>query len=199
MNYDVIADIHGHADALEAPLGHLGYEQTGGAWRHPGRQALFVGDFIDHEPLQRESVDLVRWGEGMNRLSPLQNSISSPWCIAERMLGENEGRFSRTLCPGKKGPSCGWDRDLEKGLRVIRDWGASTVVTLLEAHEFELLHLPRLGELVQEAGMRWIHLPIRDMDIPDQNFAREWRTTGPEIHESIHVGENVLIHCGGGM
>jgi hypothetical protein len=25
MNYDIIGDIHGHADALEALLGHLGY------------------------------------------------------------------------------------------------------------------------------------------------------------------------------
>ena len=60
MNYDVIGDIHGHADALEALLGHLGYRQNGGAWRHPERQALFVGDFIDRGPQQRESVDLVR-------------------------------------------------------------------------------------------------------------------------------------------
>ena len=60
MNYDIIGDIHGYADALEALLGHLGYSQTGGAWRHPGRQALFVGDFIDRGTKQRESVDLVR-------------------------------------------------------------------------------------------------------------------------------------------
>src|ERR1035437_9561116 len=60
MNYDIIGDIHGHADALEALLVHLGYTETGGAWRHPGRQALFVGDFIDRGPKQRETVDLVR-------------------------------------------------------------------------------------------------------------------------------------------
>jgi hypothetical protein len=60
MNYDIIGDIHGCADALEALLCHLGYRQTSSAWRHPGRQALFVGDFIDRGPQQRESVDLVR-------------------------------------------------------------------------------------------------------------------------------------------
>ncbi len=60
MNYDIIGDIHGHADALEALLGHLGYRQTSGAWRHPDRQALFVGDFIDRGPKQLESVDVVR-------------------------------------------------------------------------------------------------------------------------------------------
>jgi hypothetical protein len=60
MNYDIIGDIHGCADSLEALLGHLGYSQTGGAWRHPVRQALFVGDFIDRGPQQREAVEIVR-------------------------------------------------------------------------------------------------------------------------------------------
>jgi hypothetical protein len=60
MNYDIIGDVHGHADATEGLLGHLGYMQTGGAWRHSGRQALFVGDFIDRGSRQRESVELVR-------------------------------------------------------------------------------------------------------------------------------------------
>jgi hypothetical protein len=56
MNCEFIGDIHGHADAAEALLDHLGYRQTGGAWRHPERQVLFVGDFIDRGPQQRESV-----------------------------------------------------------------------------------------------------------------------------------------------
>ncbi len=60
MNYDIVGDIHGHAEALEALLSDLGYRNTGGAWRHPDRQALFVGDFIDRGPQQIESVNLVR-------------------------------------------------------------------------------------------------------------------------------------------
>ena len=60
MNYDVIGDIHGHADALAALLSDLGYRERGGAWRHPDRQALFVGDFIDRGPRQLETVEIVR-------------------------------------------------------------------------------------------------------------------------------------------
>ncbi|MDR2688640.1 MAG: metallophosphoesterase [Azoarcus sp.] len=60
MNHDIIGDIHGHADALEALLGDLGYRKSGQLWRHPGRQVLFVGDFIDRGPKQRETVELVR-------------------------------------------------------------------------------------------------------------------------------------------
>lgn len=60
MNHDIIGDIHGHADALEALLLDLGYRQRAGAWRHPDRQALFVGDFIDRGPKQIETVGIVR-------------------------------------------------------------------------------------------------------------------------------------------
>ena len=33
MNHDIIGDIHGHADQLEALLAHLGYRHRNGAWR----------------------------------------------------------------------------------------------------------------------------------------------------------------------
>ena len=60
MNYDIIGDIHGHADALKALLAEMGYRSHGGAWRHSNRTAVFVGDFIDRGPRQVEAVDVVR-------------------------------------------------------------------------------------------------------------------------------------------
>lgn len=60
MDYDIIGDIHGHAAALRALLASLGYSEKQGAWRHPDRQALFVGDFIDRGPQQVETINIVR-------------------------------------------------------------------------------------------------------------------------------------------
>lgn len=60
MNYDIIGDIHGHAEALEMLLAQMGYRQREGAWRHPDRTAVFVGDFIDRGPQQVRTVDIVR-------------------------------------------------------------------------------------------------------------------------------------------
>ncbi len=60
MNYDIIGDIHGHAEALKALLVDMGYHEQRGAWRHADRTAVFVGDFIDRGPRQVDSVDLVR-------------------------------------------------------------------------------------------------------------------------------------------
>ena len=58
--YDIIGDIHGHASRLEQLLERMGYERDAQSWRHPDRQAIFVGDFIDRGPEQIETYRLVR-------------------------------------------------------------------------------------------------------------------------------------------
>lgn len=60
MGADIIGDIHGQADKLEALLRKLGYRHTAGAWRHPERQAIFVGDFVDRGPAQLRAIDTAR-------------------------------------------------------------------------------------------------------------------------------------------
>jgi hypothetical protein len=60
VGYDIIGDVHGEATMLEALLRTLGYRERGGAWRHPDRTAVFVGDFIDRGPEQLRTVDIVR-------------------------------------------------------------------------------------------------------------------------------------------
>ncbi len=60
MEHDIVGDIHGHADALEALLETLGYEERGGAWRHPYRTMVFLGDFVDRGPDQLRLIDTVR-------------------------------------------------------------------------------------------------------------------------------------------
>ena len=60
--YDLIGDIHGHADELRALLAHLGYQpDAAGVPRHPnGRQVIFLGDYVDRGPKIRETLQLVR-------------------------------------------------------------------------------------------------------------------------------------------
>ena len=57
---DLIGDIHGHADQLEALLQKLGYTQHNGAYAHPEATALFVGDYIDRGPKIRETLEIVK-------------------------------------------------------------------------------------------------------------------------------------------
>jgi len=58
--FDIIGDVHGHADKLVELLEKMSYELKGGVWRHPVRQAIFVGDLIDRGPKQVETVAIAR-------------------------------------------------------------------------------------------------------------------------------------------
>lgn len=58
--YDLIGDIHGHADELKALLVKLGYQLKDNVWAHETRSVIFLGDYIDRGPKQRESVEIVR-------------------------------------------------------------------------------------------------------------------------------------------
>ena len=58
--YDLIGDIHGHADSLLKLLKTLGYSRQQGIFRHPERQVIFLGDFIDRGPKIRETLEIVR-------------------------------------------------------------------------------------------------------------------------------------------
>ena len=57
--YDLIGDVHGCCSLLRTLLKCLGYQDRGGYWRHPRRQAIFVGDLIDRGPEVRDTLHLV--------------------------------------------------------------------------------------------------------------------------------------------
>ena len=58
--YDLIGDIHGHADELAQLLQALGYEQEQGTYRHAERRVIFLGDFVDRGPKIRQVLEIVR-------------------------------------------------------------------------------------------------------------------------------------------
>ena len=60
--FDIIPDIHGHADKLDGLLETLGWTRSPAGWRNdePGREIVFLGDFIDRGPENRRVVSTVR-------------------------------------------------------------------------------------------------------------------------------------------
>ncbi len=58
--YDLIGDVHGCARSLEQLLQLLGYRLRNGCYRHPCRQAVFIGDIVDRGTTIREALQLVR-------------------------------------------------------------------------------------------------------------------------------------------
>ncbi|MDA9962763.1 metallophosphoesterase [Opitutales bacterium] len=61
--FDVVGDVHGHADQLLRLLAKLGYQRRSlnSAWAHPdGRMVAFVGDLINRGPASSAVIDIVR-------------------------------------------------------------------------------------------------------------------------------------------
>ena len=58
--YDIIGDIHGHADELVELLHALGYKEESNSFRHPDRKVIFCGDFIDRGPRIRDTISIAR-------------------------------------------------------------------------------------------------------------------------------------------
>ena len=104
-------------------------------------------------------------------------------------------------CPGVRVAQglAGQKRHLQADLLEIDAWGANGVICLVESHELKMNKVEELPHLVQSAGMWWLHLPIIDMDIPNQDFEDVWATEGERVRHSLRIGERVAIHCYAGL
>jgi len=58
--YDLIGDIHGHADHLVDLLKQLEYKKSGDVYHHSSRRVIFLGDFIDRGPKIREVLSIAK-------------------------------------------------------------------------------------------------------------------------------------------
>ena len=96
----------------------------------------------------------------------IKTSMTHPLEIDELACGA--GVVGMTLCPGKRAPSYfggRWERNLAADMRVIADWGASVVVTLMEGFELDQLGVGNLGNVAEAVELDWHHLPIPDMHV----------------------------------
>jgi len=131
-----------------------------------------------------------------------RTSHTHPLQIAEIRASPTHGRIGITFCPGKydhfahTGP---WERDLGIDLDTIHAWGAKLVLTLVEPTELTALKVPQLGHEILRRGIAWRHLPIADYSVPTKAFEQQWLTQGREIREMLRNGDDVLVHCKGGL
>jgi ADP-ribosyl-[dinitrogen reductase] hydrolase len=105
-------------------------------------------------------------------------------------------------CPGRNqvdGIGRRWRRDLGADLAALEAWGASAVVSLVEAHEFPHLGVPEFEHRMREQNMAWYHLPITDMEPPGPAFEMAWRAYGANILGRLQRAERIIIHCAGGL
>lgn len=130
-----------------------------------------------------------------------KTSKTHPLIINAVDVPTTTGTIGMTLCPGKVQKSAmsgDWARDLNTDLGAIQEWGASTLVTLMEPHELEAFKVSALPESIPE-GLAHFTLPIVDGGVPDAQWERTWQQVGPQLRSSLRDGKRIVIHCRGGL
>ena len=152
--YDLIGDIHGHADELEQLLRELGYCRESGVYRHPERKVIFLGDFIDRGPKISEVLAIARgMVESGNALAVMGNhelnamayhtrDPNAPGEFLRRHNEKNERQHHQTvrqLSPGDLRSHLAWFRTLPMWLdlpelRVVHAcWDAESMQAIMQA------------------------------------------------------------------
>lgn len=135
-------------------------------------------------------------------MAKVRTSHSDPLQIAQVSAGVGYGRIGITFCPGKHDPFAVtgiWQRDIDIDLAAVSAWGAKLVLTLMEPMELNSLKVPHLGNEILSRGIAWRHLPIADYSVPTAYFEQQWLTLGREIRMLLRSGDDVLVHCKGGL
>ena len=90
---------------------------------------------------------------------------------------------------------------LRDDLRLIAAWKPHAVLSLMEEDELEGAGAPVhvLAEELQAHGIDWLHLPISDMEAPDERFEMAWIHTWPRLDREFRQGGRVFIHCYAGL
>jgi len=128
----------------------------------------------------------------------IKTSQTDPLQIAAVDVAAGLGRIGVTFAPGKHDPGR-WARDLGADLDAIVSWPARALVTLIEAHEFDLLKIRDLGVEARRRGLDWRHLPIRDVGIPGPAFEAAWLAESEVLRARLYEGQNIVVHCRGGL
>lgn len=104
-----------------------------------------------------------------------------------------QGHLGLSGCPGW--PVARGGSDPEAVAVRIRDWPFRAVVSLMEAAEFRALGIDTLPPALSDHLPLWLHLPIRDGDVPGPRWLERWPLARLVIAGVLLEGDNVLVHC----
>ena len=180
--YDLIGDVHGCARTLEALLQQLGYRHVAGCYRHPERQAVFIGDIVDRGTGVRRALELVRDMVERGR--------------AQIVIGNHEYNCIAYCEPGRPGSGRTYLREhsprherlvretLQQMLPYADEWQDylnwfRTLPLYLECEQFRAVHACWDSDLIQQLQQ----LGIRDLSDDDflhasvERGSFEWKVT----------------------
>lgn len=95
-------------------------------------------------------------------------------------------------------PMPGRDGRYAADLAAIRDWGPALVLSMVTAEELEAKGARHFGDDLNELGIGWAHLPVRDFAAPGEEIETHWFVAAERASEILDGGGRVLAHCMGG-
>lgn len=95
-------------------------------------------------------------------------------------------------------PLPGAGGDYRGDLEHISGWAPAFVITLVTHLELFEAGAQGLGQDIQDKGTRWVHLPVKDYDVPNASFMEAWPEVSERARRAMLGGGRVLIHCKGG-
>jgi len=113
-----------------------------------------------------------------------------------------KGQIGITSCPGMKDEYSCFDHygdSMTDDLLNIRNWGATTLITLLDESELHSLGVTALPRKAIAHHLLWLHLPLRNLGIPDEKFDIQWAWAGPRLCQWLREGQRIAIHCKEGI
>jgi protein-tyrosine phosphatase len=85
----------------------------------------------------------------------------------------------------------------EDEVRLLKEEGFDTVVSMLTRDETEELGLYEEGRVARSCGLRFCNYPIPDLGVPSsRETAREFLET---LHGDLLAGRKIAIHCRGSI
>lgn len=117
-----------------------------------------------------------------------------------RIPGIN-GMIGISSCPGLRDDYVFdlYGESLIDDIQAIKGWGASVVITLMEEAELQRLGVRDLGKNVVALNMIWLHLPLHNLGLPENQFNDKWLMVTPCLCNLLREGQRVLIHCREGI
>ena len=186
--YDLIGDVHGHADALLSLLAKLGYHaNASGIHAHlANRQAIFVGDLVNRGPNVRETLQIVRNMEnaktahvvlGNHELNLLgmeaRGENSSPLrAHSKKNLAQAASTYAAFRDYRREWLAClAWMRTLPlslelEGLRVVHAAWHPTSLEVIAARTFEDESFLQAAFAMQTPEAKAVGITLKGIKIP---------------------------------
>lgn len=83
-------------------------------------------------------------------------------------------------------------------LATIEEWSPDLVLTMTDEAELDAVGAASLGDDLQDVGISWYALPIRDFGAPGADVELTWPEVSMLALAILRQGGKVLAHCRGG-